>query len=99
MPSIGDTQNKSLTEEITIEELQQAMGKLKSGKAASSDGFSSQWYRIFYIELISLLRETFNWVMKEKKIPPSWKKAIISVISKEEQRQRILSKLQLYISL
>lgn len=82
MPIIGDLQNKSLTVEITTEELQQAMGKCKSGKAPGSDGFPSEWYRIFSKQLIPLLRDTFSWVVREGKIPPSWKKAIISVIPK-----------------
>lgn len=85
MPSIGNLQNKSLTAEITTEELQQVMHKFKSGKSPGSDGFPSEWYRTFYKELMPLLRDTFNWVIKEGKTPPSWKEAIISVIPKEKK--------------
>jgi len=85
MPSIGEIQNKSLIAEITTEELQQVMGKLKSGKSPGSDGFPSEWYRAYYKELMPLLRDTFNLVIKEGKTPPSWKEAIISVIPKEKK--------------
>lgn len=86
MPSIGEVQNKSLTAEITTEELQQVMGKLKSGKSQGSDGFPSEWYRTYYKELMPLLRDTFNWVIKEGKTLPSWKEAIISVILIDEHQ-------------
>ena len=34
-------------------------------------------------QLIPKLSKTFNWVLENKNIPPSWREAMISIIPKE----------------
>ncbi len=47
LPSICKMQNNSLTADITKEEIQDAISRLKANKSPSSDGFPSESYRIF----------------------------------------------------
>lgn len=82
MPSIGTKQNEQVTAKITIDEIRKIIGKLKSNKAPGSDGFPSEWYKKFSEELTPLLHRTYNWVMSDDKIPPSWTEAIITVLPK-----------------
>lgn len=83
LPNVTEEQNRGLTAEITNEEINTAISKLKANKSPGTDGFTSEWYKSLRGSLIPLLRRTFNWVMKEGETPLSWREAIISVIPKE----------------
>ena len=55
LPSIGESQNKKLIADITKKEIEDAISRLKSNKASGSDGFPSEWYKIYREQLIKLL--------------------------------------------
>uniref|UniRef100_A0A3P9JT67 Reverse transcriptase domain-containing protein n=1 Tax=Oryzias latipes TaxID=8090 RepID=A0A3P9JT67_ORYLA len=83
LPVITEDQNELLTAEITEGELSRAITDLKANKAPGPDGFPSEWYKKFKMELLPFLTQILNKVLKENKIPPTWKQANISVIPKE----------------
>ncbi len=83
LPSLLGPKNEDLIKPISAEEIKAAITRLKSGKAVGSDRYNSQWYRSLRTELVPLLLKTFNWVLQEGEIPPSWREATISVIPKE----------------
>lgn len=83
LPSIGKLHNDDLTKEITREEVDKAISGLKAGKSPGADGFPGEWYKSFRDQVIPLLCECFNHVLKEGVLPPSWREAIISIIPKE----------------
>lgn len=72
LPSIGTIQNDRMTAQITVEEIQKAIEKLKTNKAPGSDGFPVEWYKKFGKELIPLLHLTLNWIHSKHVISPSW---------------------------
>ena len=83
LPKITDEQNGKLTSKITKEEIQLAIRRMKGGKSPGTDGFPTEWYKTMQDQLIPTLLKTFNWVLENKNIPPSWREAVISTIPKE----------------
>ena len=83
LPTLADPQNDDLIKPISVEEINAAISRLKSGKAVGADGYNSQFYRSLRQQLVPVLHKAFNWILKEGEIPPSWREATISVIPKE----------------
>lgn len=83
IPSIGEQQNRILRAEITIEEFNWAISKLKANKPPGTDGYPSEWYKIFRPQVIPILLNCFNHILRIGEAPRSWREAVISVIPKE----------------
>lgn len=83
LPKVTEEQNNRLIADITAQEINRAISKLKIGKSPGADGFTSEWYKVYRELLIPILQRTFNWVLKKGETPHSWREAIISVIPKE----------------
>lgn len=82
LPTVGTDQNKILTKEISEEEINKAISRLKAHKMSGADGYPSEWFKTFREILVPLLKRCFNYILKGGETPLSWGQAIISVIPK-----------------
>ncbi len=65
--------------EITEEEMGKAISRLKVNKTPGSDGFPAEWYKSFKDQLIPMLFDCFNYMLKGGEPPRTWS----SIIPKE----------------
>lgn len=67
LPSIGTGQNKTLTQQITDEEISKTISSLKGNKMPGPDGFPSDWYMHFKQMTIPILNVALTMSLKEEK--------------------------------
>ena len=70
--------------EITTEELQSAISKLKTGKSPDGNGIRAEDIKAFDGETREMMRQLFNEIIKRNNFTPDeWKKVKIKVIHKK----------------
>ena len=69
--------------EITTEELQNAIGKLKTGISPDSNGIRAEDIKACDDETREMVRQLFNEIIKRNNFTPEWKKVKIKVIHKK----------------
>ena len=81
---INDTEEMTRIPEITSEELQDAISKLKKGKSPDSKGIRAEDVKACDDETRDMVRQLFNEIMKRNNFTPDeWKKVKIKVIHKK----------------
>uniref|UniRef100_A0A670JU36 Reverse transcriptase domain-containing protein n=1 Tax=Podarcis muralis TaxID=64176 RepID=A0A670JU36_PODMU len=73
-----------LNREVTVDEVIEAINRMKNGKAPGPDGLPSKYYKILGELLAPVLRDVINNILQGGKIPGSWKEAYITLVPKSE---------------
>ena len=68
--------------EITVDEIEMAIKKLKKGKAPGWDGLTTDMYKCFNGKLKEFLKDLFNQILETGSYPDQWKRGIIKPIFK-----------------
>ena len=86
----NDTDEMTRIPEITIEELQAAINKLKKkGKSADSNGIRAEDIKACDEETKEMVRQIFNEIVKQNEFTPeAWLKVRIKVTHKKRRRGR-----------
>ena len=76
--------------EITTDELQKAIKRLKKGKAADSNGIRAEDIKACDEETKEMVRQSFNEIVKQKEFTPeAWRRVRIEVIHKKEDEGNV----------
>lgn len=82
---VGHSRPCKVDQPFTLEELQTAVGKLKSGKAPGPDGIKPETLKEAFKVIPSLMLRIFNEVLNQQEIPTKWKIATLALIPKGSQ--------------
>uniref|UniRef100_A0A670I8A5 Reverse transcriptase domain-containing protein n=1 Tax=Podarcis muralis TaxID=64176 RepID=A0A670I8A5_PODMU len=82
--TITEEERAQLNKPISIEEVQNAIKKMKIGKAPGPDGLSAKYYKVLGNQLLPTLCDTMNNILRGGKIPESWREAFITLIPKPD---------------
>ena len=87
---INDTDEMTRIPEITTEELQDAINKLKKGKSPDSDGIRAEDIEACDDETREMVRQIFNEITKQNEFTPeAWKKVKIKVLHKKRDVENV----------
>uniref|UniRef100_A0A670I6B9 Reverse transcriptase domain-containing protein n=1 Tax=Podarcis muralis TaxID=64176 RepID=A0A670I6B9_PODMU len=84
LKQIPKEEKEILDQKITQEEIKKAIKKMKNGKVPGPDGLSAKYYKTLSNQISPVLGEVMNNILKEGRIPNTWKEAYITLIPKKE---------------
>lgn len=79
---LSDRHKSILDGKITQDEIKDAIKQLKNNKAAGADGYPTEFFKTFMEDLLPSLEKTYDGVLFEGIIPPSWREAVLILIPK-----------------
>lgn len=82
IPKLSEEENKTLDEEITKQEIAEALGSMQAGKAAGLDGIPIDLYKTFQSKLLTPLLEMFQESFENGLLPASMRVALITLLPK-----------------
>uniref|UniRef100_A0A670HYC8 Reverse transcriptase domain-containing protein n=1 Tax=Podarcis muralis TaxID=64176 RepID=A0A670HYC8_PODMU len=82
--TITEEEKHQLNKPISLEEVRNAMKKMKLGKAPGPDGLPAKYYKVLGNQLSNTLCDTMNNILRGGKIPESWREAFITLIPKPD---------------
>ena len=85
---VADHENELLCENITEQELKQALKETKSGKAPGKDGLGYQFYKLFYSEISETLLGAMNEMIK-KGADKTQTLAVITLVPKKGDPEKL----------
>ena len=89
LPKIAAEENPDLGEPLTMRELCTALQSMKEGKAPGIDGLTVDFYKAFWEELGEDFLSVVNESFKEKTLPYSCRRAVITLLPKKGDLQDI----------
>lgn len=80
---------KEEIEDISLEEMRDALLMMKNGKATTDDNITSELLKLCDIETIEVVRDLFNKMLSTEEIPSSWLESRIILLHKKGDKSKI----------
>ncbi len=94
--AIQDVSN--LGDPISVKECEEAIARLRSGKAPGSDGLIAEFYKHFDQELSLILCDVFNKAFEDSSLSPSQKLAVIILLFKKGDTEELTNYRPIYLT-
>ena len=91
---LNEADQAGLEAEITAEELHRTLQSMKSNKAPGCDGLTKEFYEVFWEPLQTEILMMYEVVLDQKKLAPSARKGVMSLIPKKGKDARYLKNLR-----
>ena len=82
LPKLTELEKKDISKEISIENLRHIVFKSKNNKSPGPDGFSNEFFKIFWLQIKTLLLKLMNFYRTEKLLNKAQTSGIITCIPK-----------------
>ena len=89
-PKLTENQMRSISGEITLDELGTAIKQMKNDKSPGSDGYSAEFYKFFYRDIGIFLLRSINEGFEKGELTSSQKQGVIICIPKENKEKKLL---------
>ncbi|MCP3901139.1 MAG: hypothetical protein GY707_15650, partial [Desulfobacteraceae bacterium] len=89
-PKISKSNIDLSEKEITIEECEKALQKMKNGKTPGSDGFTADFYKLFWNVIKDLVFESFGYAFDIGELSIDQKRGIIKLLPKKDKVLKFL---------
>ena len=83
IPQINDEDKETLDNNISIDEIAQAVKDLPNSKSPGSDGLPIDFYKIFWAKIKIIAYESINYAITEGKMSNDQRSGILSLIPKK----------------
>ena len=90
VPKLNTLEKDLCEENLTIAEIARALKELQNDKSPGNDGLTTNFYKMFWPDIRSLLYNSFDYTFKTGSLSDDQKRGIINIISKDGKDLRYL---------
>ena len=90
VPKLSDVDKAKLDGPITLKEASVALKNMKSDKSPGSDGFTSEFFKVFWKRLGPFVTRSLNYGYETGELSVTQKEGIITCIPKENKPKQFL---------
>lgn len=85
LPQLGEADITELDSPLSIEEVQEAIRSMQSGKVPGPDGYATEFYKTFSSDLAPMLLAMYSEALSKGQLPPTLRQASICLSPKKDK--------------
>lgn len=91
LPKLSDNESNQLEGYITLSELTKALSNMKNNKSPGTDGFSSEFFKVFWKKIGTFVLRSINYSYKIGELSLVQRQGIITLLPKENKSRQNLT--------
>ena len=88
VPTISEEERGEINQELTLDEISNAIKKMNNGSAPGCDGLPIEFYKTFYNEIKHILYQNYIYTFEQNVLPFSQQQGILSLLHKGKELDR-----------